>query len=113
MHSFHRMPDQQDPPTSPSAQPVMSSTLMMVDGILSATNPCTNESQGKPCGELFFCFLFFQRELKSYKITTELDKKPKHVVLKTLKIVLHEGTQIFYTFIWNIFGNQCNFNRFY
>ena len=43
-------------------------------------------------GNLAENWTFFRESWESYKIATELDKKPKPVILETLKIVLGRET---------------------
>ena len=58
------------------------------DDVQSVTNATSNESQGDPGREPDF----FRESWESHKIPTEPDKKPKPVILETLKIVLGRET---------------------
>ena len=64
---------QENPPEAPLAQPIVPPTQMMK----YPGNPAEN-------------WTFFRESWESYKIATELDKKPKQVILETLKIVWEE-----------------------
>ena len=86
--SFNRVADQQNPPTSSSLQPIMSSTPMMVYSQLPTPAPMS----GKGNFAENWVFFFFKESWESYKIVTKLDKKPKQVVLEMLKTVLGRDT---------------------
>ena len=80
------MSDQEDPLAAPQAQPIVPPTPMMVYSQLPT--PASMSLKGN----LAENWTFFRESWESYKIATELDKKPKPVILETLKIALGRET---------------------
>ena len=86
------MDNQEDPPVwenpleAPLAKPIVPPTQMMMQSQLPTPPPMSLR------GILAENWTFLRESWESYKITTELDKKPKPVVLETLKIVLGRET---------------------
>ena len=76
------MSDQENPPAASQAQP----SQMMVYSQLPTPSPMSLK------GNLAENWTFFKESWESYKIATELEKKPKQVILETLKIVLGRET---------------------
>ena len=78
---------QVNPPEAPPAQPVVLPTqMMMMYSQLPMPPPMSLK------GILAENRTFFRESWESHKIATELDKKPKPVILETLKIVLGRET---------------------
>ena len=77
---------QENPPEAPLVQPIVPPTQMMMYNQLPTPPPISLK------GNLAENWTFFRESWESYKIATELDKKPKPVILKTLKIVLGRET---------------------
>ena len=72
---------QVNPPEAPLAQPIVPPAQMMTYSQLPMTPPMSLK------GILAENRTFFRESGESHKIATELDKKPKPVILETLKIV--------------------------
>ena len=79
-------PVQENPPEAPLAQPIVPPTQMMMYSQLPTPPPVSLK------GYLAENWTFFRESWESYKIATELDKKPKPVILETLKVVLGRET---------------------
>ena len=79
-------PVQENPPEAPLAQPIVPPTQMMMYSQLPTPPPMSLK------GNLAENWTFSRESCESYKIATELDKKPKPVILETLKIVLGRET---------------------
>ena len=79
-------PVQENPPEAPLAQPILLPSQMMIYSQLPTPPPMS------PKGILAENRTFFRESWESYKIATELDRKPKPVILETLKIVLGRET---------------------
>ena len=79
------MGDQENPSAALPAQPIVPPTQMMYSQ-LPTPAPMSLK------GNLAENWTFFKESWESYKIATELEKKPKPVILKTLKIVLGRET---------------------
>ena len=77
---------QENPPEAPLAQPIVPSAQMMMYSQLPMPPPMSLK------GILAENRTFFRESWESHKIATELDKKPKPVILETLKIVLGRET---------------------
>ena len=77
---------QVNPPEAPLAQPIVLPTQMMMYSQLLMPPPMSLK------GILAENRTFFRESWESHKIATELDKKPKPVILETLKIVLGRET---------------------
>ena len=75
---------QENPPEAPLAQPIVPPTQMMMYSQLPTPPPMSLK------GNLVENWTFFRDSWESYNIATELDKKPKQVILETLKIVWEE-----------------------
>ena len=73
---------QENPLEAPLAQPSVPPTQMMIYSQLPTPPPMSLK------GNLIGNWTFFRESWESYKIATELDKKPKPVILETLKIGL-------------------------
>ena len=71
-------PVQENPPKAPLAQPVVPPTQMMMYSQLP-TPPPVSRGTWQRIG------FFFRESWESYKIATELDKKPKPVIWKLLR----------------------------
>ena len=79
-------PVQENPPEAPLAQPIVLPSQMMIYSQLPKPPPMSLK------GILAENWTFFRESQESYKIATELDRKPKPVILETLKIVLGRET---------------------
>ena len=79
-------PVQENPPEAPLAQPIVPPTQMMMYSQLPTPPPMSLK------GNLAENWTFSRESWESYKIATELDKKPKPVILETLKVVLGRET---------------------
>ena len=77
---------QENPPEAPLAQPIVLPAQMMMYSQLRMPPPMSLK------GILAENRNFFRESWKSHKIATGLDKKPKSVILETLKIVLGRET---------------------
>ena len=77
---------QENPPKAPLAQPIVPPAQMMMYSQLPMPPPMSLK------GILAENRTFFRESWESHKIATELDKKPKPVILETLKIVLGRET---------------------
>ena len=75
---------QENPPEAPLAQPIVPPTQMMKYSQLPTPPPMSLK------GILAENWTFFRESWEGYKIATELDKKPKQVILETLKIAWEE-----------------------
>ena len=72
-------PVQENPPKAPLAQPVVPPTQMMMYSQLPTPPPMSLK------GNLAENWTFSRESCESYKIATELDKKPKPVIWKLLR----------------------------
>ena len=72
-------PVQENPPEAPLAQPIVRPTQKMMYSQLLTPSPMSLK------GNLAENWTFFRETWESYKIATELDKKPKPVILEILK----------------------------
>ena len=79
-------PVQENPPEVPLAQPIVLPSQMMIYSQLPKPPPMSLK------GILAEKWTFFRESWWSHKKATELDKKPKPVILETLKIVLGRET---------------------
>ena len=77
---------QENLPETPLAHPNVSPKQMMMYSQLPTPPPMSLK------GNLAENWTFFRESWESCKIATELDKKPKPVILETLKIVLGRET---------------------
>ena len=77
---------QVNPPEAPLSQPIVLPIQMMMYSQLPMPPPMSLK------GILAENRTFFRESWESHKIATELDKKPKPVILETLKIVLGRET---------------------
>ena len=77
---------QENPPEAPLAQSIVPPTQLMMYNQLPKPPVMSIK------GNLAENRTFFRESWESYKIATELDKKPKPVILETLKIVLGRET---------------------
>ena len=77
---------QENPPEAPLAQPIVSPTQMMMYNQLPKPPVMSLK------GNLAENWTFFRESWESYKIATELDRKPTPVFLETLKILLGRET---------------------
>ena len=77
---------QENLPEAPLAQPNVPPKQMMMYSQLPTPPPMSLK------GNLAENWTFSRESCESYKIATELDKKPKPVILETLKIVLGRET---------------------
>ena len=77
-------PVQENPPEARLAQPIVPPTQVMMYSQLPTPPPMSLK------GNLAEDWTFFRESWGSYKIATELDKKPKQVILETLKIAWEE-----------------------
>ena len=71
-------PVQENPPEAPLAQLIVPPTQMMMYSQLPMPPPMSLK------GNLVENWTFFKERWESYKIATELGKKPKQVILETL-----------------------------
>ena len=70
---------QENPPEAPLAQPIVPPTQLMM------YNQLTKPPVMSLKGNLAENWTFFRESWESYKIATELDKKPKPVIWKLLR----------------------------